>query len=40
MHHRLNMCNYGGAYFVLDRLFGTWMDPDAEIAAADATKSE
>lgn len=30
MHHRLNAGNYGGAYFVLDRLFGTWLDPDLE----------
>jgi sterol desaturase/sphingolipid hydroxylase (fatty acid hydroxylase superfamily) len=45
MHHRLNTGNFGGAYFLLDRLFGTWLDPDLEgvtpvvepVAATDKT---
>jgi sterol desaturase/sphingolipid hydroxylase (fatty acid hydroxylase superfamily) len=38
MHHRYNTCNFGGAYFVLDRIFGTWMNPDQEIADKKAGK--
>jgi sterol desaturase/sphingolipid hydroxylase (fatty acid hydroxylase superfamily) len=32
------MCNYGGAYFFLDRLFGTFRSPDDEIAERAAGK--
>jgi len=31
MHHRSNNCNYGGAYFLWDRICGTWHDPDQEV---------
>jgi len=38
IHHRTNMCNYGGAYFLMDRLFGTYRSPDDEIAEKKAGK--
>jgi sterol desaturase/sphingolipid hydroxylase (fatty acid hydroxylase superfamily) len=38
MHHRYNTCNYGGAYFFWDRICGTWMDPDQEVADKKAGK--
>lgn len=27
----LNNCNYGGAYFIWDRLLNTWSDPNTEV---------
>lgn len=39
MHHRYNTCNYGGAYFFWDRICGTWMDPDQEVADKKAGKT-
>lgn len=39
MHHRFNTGNYGGAYFLWDRLLGTWTNPDEEIAMKKAGKT-
>lgn len=38
MHHRFNTCNYGGAYFLWDRILGTWANPDLEQAEKKAGK--
>lgn len=38
MHHRHNVGNYGGAYFIWDRLLGTWLDPEEEMQARKAGK--
>lgn len=36
MHHRHNVGNYGGAYFIWDRLLGTYLCPEEELAARKA----